>query len=84
MFPSRYFPDRFYAPRYWPKVGADAETPGNTSPTRRFSISRQGTTFNADSSATAIRTSASRTIFDADSNGTRFTDSAGSRFTGDE
>lgn len=22
MFPTRYFPDRFYAPRYFPKVGA--------------------------------------------------------------
>ena len=22
MFPSRYFPDRFFAPRYWPKVGS--------------------------------------------------------------
>lgn len=24
MFPSRYFPDRHFAPRYWPKVGATA------------------------------------------------------------
>lgn len=23
MFPTRYFGDRFYAPRYFPKVGAD-------------------------------------------------------------
>lgn len=22
MFPTRYFADRFWAPRYWPKVGA--------------------------------------------------------------
>lgn len=22
MFPSRYFPDRMFAPRYWPKVGS--------------------------------------------------------------
>lgn len=24
MFPSRYFADRAFAPRYWPKVGAAA------------------------------------------------------------
>lgn len=24
MFASRYFPDRYFAPRYWPKVGQDA------------------------------------------------------------
>lgn len=23
MFPSRYFADRFFAPRYFPKVGSD-------------------------------------------------------------
>lgn len=23
MFPSRYFPNRMFAKRYWPKVGAD-------------------------------------------------------------
>ena len=23
MFPTRYYGDRFYAPRYFPKVGAD-------------------------------------------------------------
>jgi hypothetical protein len=22
MFPTRYFPNRFFAPRYWPKIGA--------------------------------------------------------------
>lgn len=22
MFPQRYFPDRMYAPRFWPKVGS--------------------------------------------------------------
>lgn len=24
MFASRYFCNRYFAPRYWPKVGADA------------------------------------------------------------
>jgi len=23
MFASRYFPDRYFAPRYWPDVGAE-------------------------------------------------------------
>jgi len=23
MFASRYFPDRYFAPRYWPKIGDD-------------------------------------------------------------
>lgn len=31
MFPTRFFGDRFFAPRYYPKVGADAAPvfPGN-------------------------------------------------------
>lgn len=24
MFASRYFPDRYFAPRHWPKLGAEA------------------------------------------------------------
>lgn len=24
MYPTRYFPDSYFAPRYWPKVGADS------------------------------------------------------------
>ena len=27
MFPSRFFPDRMFAPRYFPKVGAAAVAP---------------------------------------------------------
>lgn len=27
MFPSHYFPDGYFAPRYWPKVGADSAAP---------------------------------------------------------
>ena len=23
MFPTRYYPARYFAPRYWPKVGAE-------------------------------------------------------------
>ena len=26
---DRYFPSRYFAPRYWPKVGADAATARN-------------------------------------------------------
>ena len=28
MFPTRLFPDRYFAPRYWPKVGAGAAPSG--------------------------------------------------------
>lgn len=27
MFPIRYFPNDYFAPRYWPKVGADPTDP---------------------------------------------------------
>lgn len=27
MFNSRYFSDRYFAPRFWPKVGADPAPP---------------------------------------------------------
>jgi hypothetical protein len=30
MFPSRFYPDRMFAPRYFPKVGAAAPTPADT------------------------------------------------------
>jgi hypothetical protein len=30
MFPSRFYADRMFAPRYFPKVGADAPTPVDT------------------------------------------------------
>lgn len=83
MFPERYFPTRFYAPRYWPKVGADAEAPSNTNPTRRFSVSRHGTRFTVDGSGRAFTGSDGKTLFSTDSNGNTFTDSSGSRFTGD-
>jgi hypothetical protein len=84
MFASRYFPDRFYAPRYWPKVGADAETPTNTNPTRRFSVSRQGATFTTDSTGATFSGKAGTTRFTADSDGSTFTSSGGNRFSGDE
>lgn len=35
MFPTRLFPDRLFAPRYFPKIGEDAVDPG-TLPTHRY------------------------------------------------
>jgi hypothetical protein len=32
VFPTRYFGDRYYAPRYFPKVGEDQVAPVGQSP----------------------------------------------------
>lgn len=34
MFASRFWPDRMFAPRYWPKVGAD----GGFTPTETYCV----------------------------------------------
>jgi hypothetical protein len=34
MFPTGYFPDSYFAPRYWPKAGEDPEPPGDNAGVR--------------------------------------------------
>ncbi len=71
----------FISPFAW--GSSPSATPTNTTPTRRFSISRQGTIYTVDGSSTRFTGNSSGTHFSSDGNGTRFTDDAGSRFTGD-
>lgn len=35
MFATRYFPDRYFAAHYWPKIGAAAASPTDFAPLRR-------------------------------------------------
>ena len=73
----------FISPFAW--GSSPSATPTNTNPTRRFSVSRQGTRFTVDGSPTTSKASSQRLIFDTDGSGTIFSpDDAGTRFTGDE
>lgn len=64
--------------------GSSQATPTNTTPTRRFSISRQSTRFTADNPGTAFHGSSQRRTHSTDGSGNTFTDSSGNRFSGDE